>query len=203
MTRKLKHSRSIGEKLRDKCSSAMHSLKVISNAVLQHNDDLEEVEQLFDNDTEEEHLRGDYVSVLKSENKKISQGGDIPTQQRLSKDKVSTSSDATNTSPTPIPTVTGASETVSNGAELWEKQREEWLTPTYSIAEIDERKRLHSLAYLTSNPDENIYQNIYRNLVIHGKPLKCGLNMADGFKVIHQGWENTNMFERVARGGVL
>ncbi|KAG0677694.1 hypothetical protein C6P40_000711 [Pichia californica] len=93
------------------------------------------------------------------------------------------------------------SQSQLSGSELWEKQRNEWLKPTSTKSDIEKRKHSRSLGKLVQFND-NVYLSVYRNLVLYNKPLKNGINMKDGFKVIYSGWENSKMFDRVANGGV-
>jgi hypothetical protein len=86
------------------------------------------------------------------------------------------------------------------GRKLWEERRQRWLTPTMPKETYVKRKQTRTLARLSDQGNE-VYVNVYRNLVVDGRPLKRGINLTEGIKVIYSGWENDRMFERVANGG--
>lgn len=265
MGKDLKHKRSISDKFRD----AMHSLKQISNAVLLHNDDDNEVEDLFETlNSEDEMIDNNYnsksssrslsKSKSKSKLKLNSISKSIESSNNLINDSNSknsnnniTSSHTSRTSSKSLkinstsfssdtPSISNKqidqlidnklntnynniSKNINNnnfnsqiiknddndndnnnqisGAKLWEEQRNQWLKPTFTKSEIQKRKYSHSLGKLAEYNDD-VYLSVYRNLVTYNKPLKRGLNMTDGFKVIYSGWENSKMFERIANGGV-
>jgi hypothetical protein len=228
MNKQLKHKRSIGDRLKDHCVNAMHSIKQISTAVLHHIEDDDEVDDLFNSNSED--ASQDFVTVLKKESKNSTPIS--PKSVSLNKNKSVRSTDSTtatatttaiatlnNTHSTKSTSLTPNSNSNSNsnsidiqlsndeqdlglnGSLLWEQQRTKWLTPTIPKGDISKRKHSHNLGKLAEYNDD-VYLGVYRNLVVIGKPLKRGLNMQDGFKVIYTGWESTKMFERVANGGV-
>lgn len=216
MTKQLKNKRSIGNKLLDHYNNAMHSLKQISNAVLLHNDQDREIDGLFDSFNSSEDLdvvnRNDSL-ISKSSNKDKDKNINRKDKNLDRKDKTlnksfnsgaevnSPSSKSLRTTST-ISTSTQVTSTQesSNATEIWEQQRSNWLQPTIPKSDYEARKKSHSLGKLAEYNDD-VYLGVYKNLVVYGKSLKHGLNMQDGFKVIYSGWENTKMFERVARGG--
>lgn len=221
MAREIRHKRSIGEKLRDQCTNALHSLRQLSNAVLSHDDeDNWDVEDLF-NSSDSEAAK-DYITVLKDETRRMA-SKKSKQSQKPAEPNTETATITTPTNPRSIqsisitsnsktnstrsahdgsdPTPESHTSPATNGPALWEIQREEWLTPTVPKSEYEKRKHANSLAKLADS-NENVYLGVYRNLVVRNKPLKRGINMVDGFKVIYHGWESSKMFERVASGGV-
>ena len=210
MVNEVRRKRSIGDSLRTRCASAMHSLKQMSSAVLLHHDDDRDVDNLFETLDSEDEFK-DYTDVLR----KTSENTTNPTTMSPSADPSKVRSSKSTTESTRTSTASTKSTALSSdvslkqaddapamsGAELWEEQRAQWLKPTVPKIEYQKRKQTHSLGKLAEY-NEDVYLSVYRNLVAYGKPLKRGLNMEDGFKVIYTGWENTRMFERVAKGGV-
>lgn len=210
MAKEIKRKRSIGDSLRTRCANAMHSLKQMSNAVLLHSDDYHDVDNLFESlDSEDDYK--DYTDVLRKTSGNVTSAVSPPSvdmRKSSSNTKSTTESARTSTASTKSTAISSeesekqAEETRPiSGAELWEEQRAQWLKPTVPKADYQKRKQTHSLGKLAEY-NEDVYLSVYRNLVVYGKPLKQGLNMVDGFKVIYTGWENTKMFERVARGGI-
>lgn len=251
MGKDLKHKRSISDKFKD----AMHSLKQISNAVLLHNDDDNDVDDLFETLDSEDEMIDNNKSNTKSKLKlnsvstfnypSIESSNSLVNDSNSKKNNSNNNVNSTRTSTTSSKslknnTTSFSSDTLSipnkqidemiddntrinnennnnnnnnkqiqdnyninpvSGPELWEEQRNQWLKPTITESEIRKRKHSHSLGNLAEYNDD-VYLSVYRNLVIYNKPLKRGLNMTDGFKVIYSGWENSKMFERVANGGV-
>lgn len=224
MTKQLKHKRSIGERLRDHCTTAMHSLKQISSAVLMHGDEDNDVDELFDSDNDDNGPPRDFVTALKKESKTMANfkirsnpmtetATATTTTATVTHSMKSTSATSEGNDANSLTIDSAVNNTVDDnansaagilrpdGSESWEKQRIEWLEPTVPASEITRRKQCNALHRLSSTNDD-VYVGIYKNLVVYGKPLKKGLNMTDGFKVIYAGWESTKMFERVANGGV-
>lgn len=215
MANKLKHKKSFGDKLRETCSNMVHSLKLVSNAVLLSSEHDKSVDDLFDSSDEEHYypqitlsknakMPNDFESAIRQEKSNLefenirqqkSQLLQLPLDTTIESTPIGSFKSMSNQGST---TTTNASV---NGFQLWDQQRQEWLKQTQTNEQIVARREINSLNKLTSHHDD-VYLNIYRNLVQQGKPLKKGINMTDGFKVIHDGWEHTKMFERVMNGGV-
>lgn len=208
MANEVKRKRSIGDSLRTRCASAMHSLRQMSSAVLLHHDEDRDVDNLFETLDSEDEFK-DYTDVLR----KTSDNTTSPTTMspsaeasRVRNSKSTTDSTRTSTASTKSTTLSSdgsvkqAAGPAMSGAQLWEEQRAQWLKPTVPKVEYQKRKQTHSLGKLAEYNDD-VYLSVYRNLVVYGKPLKRGLNMEDGFRVVYTGWESTRMFERVAKGG--
>lgn len=227
MPRELTKKSSIGSRLREHCANAIHTLKQISSAVLLHNDNDNDVDNLFANlDSDEEAreyteaLQIDKIQQREAKNE-LKHSKSIPTSKNTTTTSTRTSTVSDKSIGTAITSIDSNLETQPrgkvppaecengvidttdysdmSGPELWEKQRDEWLTPTVAKSVYQKRKTSHRLGQLAEYNDD-VYLSVYRNLVVYGKPLKHGLNMSDGFKVIYTGWENSKMFERVAKG---
>lgn len=236
-------------------SDAVHSLKLISAAVLNDSDPDANIEKLFlDNDDDEDdnqcHGHDDGAKGHKHDNDldrvdkspttttttTTTTNSDFkksPKSKTASKFKFSyrrlsnsTSSNHNNAATTVTTTnnsspITNISDTAnvptkqipdnapalksqpSKGEVSWNVQRQQWLKPTLPIDAINKRKIDNSLSGLVQDNDKyDVYLAVYRNLVVYGKSLKRGINLSDGIKVIHAGWEQSKMYERVANGGV-
>ena len=218
MTNTIKHKRSIGNRLKD----AMNSLKQISSAVLQHNDVDHQVDDLFN--SSESDKETDYIEVLKKESQNLlnikilknttptdtpyTANGGTFTSPNSVKSSETVHSDIKNDNisiSNNIKSLTSASlpppPPPPTGAEMWEINRSEWLKPTIPVNQLTKRKNDKHLAEIAQTNDE-VYLNVYKNLIVYGKPLKKGINLSEAIKCIYIGWDNDNMFERVKNGGI-
>lgn len=215
-TTRLKHKKSFGNKLRETCSNVVQSLRQISNAVLLSSESNKSVDDLFDssNDSDQPYYTNkksfnDFESALRREKINLDSINHqtITTTTNNNNNNQLSRLDTTVES-TPIGSFASMNKSDSHtsynnidGFQRWDKQRQDWLRQTQSDDQIAARKESNSLDRLTAQHDD-VYINIYRNLVQQGRPLKKGINMIDAFKVIHCGWEHTKMYERIAEGGI-
>lgn len=81
----------------------------------------------------------------------------------------------------------------------WEERRDQWLRPV-NESQLKKRQERGKLVHL-DNYHQDMYLEIYKNLIVKGRTLRQGLNMEDAFKVIHRGWEADGMYDRIAKGG--
>lgn len=88
---------------------------------------------------------------------------------------------------------------MEEGGLSWGQRRIQWLQPGIGV-EVKKRQDRGKLVHL-DNYHQDMYLEIYKNLVVKGRSLRRGLNMEDGFKVIHRGWEADGMYDRIAKGG--
>ncbi|TID24590.1 hypothetical protein CANINC_003062 [Pichia inconspicua] len=208
-TTKLKHKKSFSNKLRETCSNVVHSLKQISNAVLLSSESNRSIDDLFDSSNDSDHpyytnqntYAIDFESALRREKLNLDSFQHQKLQTQLDTTVESTPMDSFISMNKTDSSFSTNSNLDIDGFKRWDKQRQDWLKKTQTDEQIALRKSKNSLNRLTSQYDD-VYINIYRNLVQQGRPLKKGINMIDGFKIINAGWEQNKMYERIADGGV-
>lgn len=79
----------------------------------------------------------------------------------------------------------------------WEQRRERWLSSgQLTSAQLNKRWARGQVPL-----DEQEMVEVYKNLVVRGRPLKKGLNLGQALKVVHAGWKWEGLYERVLSGG--